>query len=48
MMERFKKILYVHDDGSEVTTETLKFAVDLATRNHGLVDLIFVVEPRQR
>ena len=44
-MRRFKKILYVHDDSSEVAEETLQLALDLANRNDGQVDLITVLEP---
>jgi nucleotide-binding universal stress UspA family protein len=43
-MRRFKKILYVHEEGSDVATATLNLAVDLAKRNGGLIDLISVIE----
>ncbi len=44
-MRRFKKILYVHDATSEVAAETLRLAMDLADRNDGHVDLIYVKGP---
>lgn len=44
-MKRFKKILYLHDDASEVAEETLRLAVEVAKRNDGNVDLITVLEP---
>ncbi len=44
-MKRFKKILYLHDETSEVAAETLHLALELAKRNHGQVDLINVLEP---
>lgn len=44
-MRRFKKILYVHDPASEVAEETLKLAMELADRNDGRTDLIYVVAP---
>lgn len=44
-MRRFKKILYVHDATSEVAEETLGLAMDLANRNDGRVDLIYVINP---
>ncbi len=44
-MRRFKKILYVHDETSEVAEETLGLALDLAKRNDGQVDLITALEP---
>ena len=44
-MQRFKKILYVHDSGSQFATQTLKLATQIADRNDGEVSLICVVEP---
>ena len=43
-MQRFKKILYVHEEDSDVAAATLNLAVDLAKRNSGQVDLISVIE----
>ncbi|NNE24330.1 MAG: universal stress protein [Rhizobiales bacterium] len=43
-MHRFKNILYVHDESSDVCEKTLQLAIDLAERNEGRVDLIFVIE----
>ncbi len=43
-MRRFKKILYVHDESSEVAEETLGLALELANQNGGQVDLITVLE----
>jgi nucleotide-binding universal stress UspA family protein len=44
-MRRFKKILYVHEENSEIAEETLRLALELANRNDGQVDLIAVLEP---
>ena len=43
-MQRFRKILYVHEEGSDVATATLNLAVDLAKRSGGRVDVISVIE----
>lgn len=44
-MRRFKKILYVHDATSDVAEDTLRLATDLAARNEGRVDLVYVIDP---
>ena len=44
-MRRFKKILYVHDSGSQYAAQTVKLAAQIAERNHGEVCLVSVVEP---
>lgn len=43
-MQRFKKILYVHEENSDVATATLNLALELVKRNSGEVDLISVIE----
>lgn len=44
-MQRFRKILYVHDEESGVAGETLKLAMELAEISGGTVDVVQVLTP---